>query len=555
MRKINLLLAAGMSNLCVNFPNAAVIAAMLQPAVNSSEQNEVQPSASVTSPLIAQNFPEAISQQQTEPSDAIENQLTSVSHLADVQPTDWAFQALQSLIERYGVIAGYRDSTYRGNRAISRYEFAAGLNAVLNRVNEIIVSGLSGQVFREDLVTLERLQREYTAELRTLRGRVDGLEARSAELTANQFSTTTNLTGQVIFAVNRGGFNGDRLVNPTGTEITNDDPNTTALYRTAIDFDTSFFGTDLLKIRLDTGSNGANDNAAGVLEPNFGSVLDFSIKPVRDGEFGLGRLYYSFAPFPDFSITLGPEIVPTDYIDKNRYANLNFQDFSTQALVNNYILFPINYQSSGAVIAWNPNNGSLTLRAMYAAADAANPSSTQANVRGVLPLTNLLYPDSGGDRGLFGDPYQSMVELEYAPSSSFALRLQYSGGNVFDNHFDVLGANFELTLSRQLGIFGRYGYGSFDNTAFGNIKPNYWMAGVAIRDLLVPGAWAGIAAGQPFIDNAVGNATQTNIEAFYNFPISNEIQITPLVQVITNPANQGDNGTIITGTLRTVLSF
>ena len=34
-------------------------------------------------------------------------QVTSVSQLSDVQPTDWAFQALQSLVERYGCIAGY----------------------------------------------------------------------------------------------------------------------------------------------------------------------------------------------------------------------------------------------------------------------------------------------------------------------------------------------------------------------------------------------------------------------------------------------------------------
>jgi len=39
-------------------------------------------------------------------------QITSVSQLSDVQPTDWAFQALQSLVERY-VIAGYPDSSFR----------------------------------------------------------------------------------------------------------------------------------------------------------------------------------------------------------------------------------------------------------------------------------------------------------------------------------------------------------------------------------------------------------------------------------------------------------
>ncbi|MFM9159341.1 MAG: iron uptake porin, partial [Dolichospermum sp.] len=56
------------------------------------------------------------------------SQVTSVSQLSDVQPNDWAFQALQSLVERYGCAAGYPNNTYRGNRALSRYEFAAGLN-------------------------------------------------------------------------------------------------------------------------------------------------------------------------------------------------------------------------------------------------------------------------------------------------------------------------------------------------------------------------------------------------------------------------------------------
>jgi hypothetical protein len=54
--------------------------------------------------------------------------VTSVSQLTDVRPTDWAFTALQSLVERYGCIAGYPDRTYRGNQATSRYEFASGIN-------------------------------------------------------------------------------------------------------------------------------------------------------------------------------------------------------------------------------------------------------------------------------------------------------------------------------------------------------------------------------------------------------------------------------------------
>ncbi len=77
---------------------------------------------------------------QTQTQEETLEQVTSVSQFSDVQPTDWAFQALQSLVERYGCIAGYPNGTYRGNRALTRYEFAAGLNACLNRVNELIAS-------------------------------------------------------------------------------------------------------------------------------------------------------------------------------------------------------------------------------------------------------------------------------------------------------------------------------------------------------------------------------------------------------------------------------
>jgi len=69
-------------------------------------------------------------------------QVTNVTQLQDVQPRDWAYVALQELVERYGCIAGYPDGTFRGNRALTRYEFAAGLNACLDRVNELCSSNI-----------------------------------------------------------------------------------------------------------------------------------------------------------------------------------------------------------------------------------------------------------------------------------------------------------------------------------------------------------------------------------------------------------------------------
>ncbi|BAY81374.1 S-layer domain protein [Calothrix parasitica NIES-267] len=510
---------------------------------------------------------------QIEESSSGMSQVTNVNQLSDVQPTDWAFQALQSLVERYGCIAGYPNGTFRGNRAMTRYEFAAGLNACLDRVNELIAAATTDVVNKEDLATLQRLQESFAAELATLRGRVDTLEARTAEIEANQFSTTTKLRGQAIFAVNGGGFDGNSIIDANGTTVANDDPNTTMIFRAGIDLDTSFNKTDLLKIRLETGSgilgpngqpDGGRDNAAGFLEPSFGSALDYSINPPTDRDIELSRLYYTFKPSENLAVTIGPNMRASDFLDFNSYAKLSFRDFSTQAFVNNYVLFPIEFPSAGAVIDWKPSKRSpLAVRAAYTATDAANPSD-QGIIIGNAPFINVLYDapnpnipnaPSGGGRGLFGDNYQGVVEVEFSPSRDLALRLQYSGGEVFDNRFDAIGANLEFTLAKKIGIFGRYGYSSYDNTNFGDINPNYWMAGVAFRDLFTRGALAGVAVGQPFIANEVGNSTQTNYEAFYNYPISRNVQITPTLQVIENAANQDANGTIYTGTLRTTFSF
>ena len=162
--------------------------------------------------------------------------VTSVSQLSDVRLTDWAFTALQSLVERYGCIAGYPDRTFRGKQATSRYEFAAGLNACLDKINEIISAGLADKVSKEDLATLQKLQEEFAAELATLRGRVDALDAKTAKLEAQQFSTTTKLSGEAIFSVS-----GATGANTGGT-------NTNIVFnnRVRLNLLTSFSGKDLL---------------------------------------------------------------------------------------------------------------------------------------------------------------------------------------------------------------------------------------------------------------------------------------------------------------------
>merc|ERR1711939_815910 len=130
--------------------------------------------------------------------DALSNsqeQVTSITQFSDVYPTDWAYQALSNLIERYGCVAGYPNGTFRGNRAMTRYEAAALLNACLDRITEITDE-------------LRRLIKEFERELAIIRGRVDGLEARVGELEATQFSTTTKLNGTTHWVVGAAKYHG-----------------------------------------------------------------------------------------------------------------------------------------------------------------------------------------------------------------------------------------------------------------------------------------------------------------------------------------------------------
>ena len=119
---------------------------------------------------------------------ASSEQVTSITQFSDVKPTDWAYQALSNLIERYGCVAGYPNGTFKGGQAMTRFEAAALLNACLDRVTEITDE-------------LRRLMKEFEKELAITKARVDGLEAKVGELQATQFSTTTKLTGQVRFVM------------------------------------------------------------------------------------------------------------------------------------------------------------------------------------------------------------------------------------------------------------------------------------------------------------------------------------------------------------------
>ncbi|MGB3535288.1 MAG: iron uptake porin [Microcoleaceae cyanobacterium] len=489
-------------------------------------------------------------------------QVTSVSQLSDVQPTDWAFQALQSLVERYGCIAGYPDGTYKGNRALTRYEFAAGVNACLERVNELINAASAELVRREDLAILQRLMEEFAAELAALRGRVTVLEARTAELEANQFSTTTKLTGDAVF-IAADTFGPRPRFNAAGeTNVEeDDDPTQTMLgYRLRLYFETSFTGKDRLLTSLL--ASDVTDLTGGSLTNTLATQL--SVDDGVTGGLELDDLFYVFPVFDG-----NGEV----YIGANSLGLDDVQD----------ALSPISSETSGVISAsgrYNPTT--------FRGPEGSGLAFKYA-ISNELQL-NLSYLASNGSDandgfGLFNGANNTSVQLMFFPTDTIGLGVAYnrryfngddvfvSGGTgsfiankPFGNNAttsDNVGFQFNWEILDNFQLGGWFGatwaaqkQGGDENATILN-----WAVTFAFPDLLKEGDTVGVVVEVPpkLVSHSIGaledESTSLHIEGFYQFPLSDNINITPGFFVVTNPDHNDKNDTIIVGVIRTTFQF
>ncbi|MEG5140186.1 MULTISPECIES: iron uptake porin [unclassified Microcoleus] len=519
-----------------------------------------------------------------------QGQVTSVSQLSDVRPTDWAFQALQSLVERYGCIAGYPDGTFRGNRAMTRYEFAAGLNACLDKVNELIKAGTTNLATKDDLAALQRLQEEFAAELATLRGRVDALESRTSELEANQFSTTTKLTGEAIFALSDDFGGNAGLFGRDNRRFGSDNNQAVFQQRVRLNLNTSFTGRDLLLTRLDVG-NGQNFNLGATAE----GTQTWNVVNRTDNVFNLGSLLYKFPASNRLNVTIeAANGIWNDFIPT---VNPYFEDFdggngSLSAFGQSN---PIYRLGGGAGLGFDYAFGGRGLLG-----GVFGPTSLSF---GYL-ASNAASPAKGG--GLFNGDYAAMGQLTFTPGRNLQVALTYnhgyfSRGNFgFDNGlgngdgklggftgtgvansinglsegFDGFrsqkvvsnsyGAEASFRLSPRFILGGWAGLTNARIIGVGDARIWNYAATLALPDLGKEGNLLGFVVGrEPYLDKleAPGNLrnfnndTSWHFEGFYKFKLSDNIAVTPGVIWITNPNQDRSNDDIIIGTLRTTFTF
>lgn len=491
-------------------------------------------------------------------------QVTSVSQLRDVQPTDWAFQALQSLVERYGCIEGYPDQTYRGNRAMTRYEFAAGLNSCLDRIQELIAALPQG-VNKEDLEKLRRLQEEFASELANLRGRVDALEARVNKVESQQFSTTTKLAVEVI-----------TYVSDAFGERADDVNQTTLSHRTRIDFNTSFTGKDRLRTRLqatnlrpiDTGAIfGAN--SADLPAGQTGETRFVPSTLSGNNEVTLNQLQYRFPVGDRLTFYLDAASTDPTYVTDTISP---FVDTATGALSNfgqvNPVYFPIGNQAGVGANFVITKGLSLDLAYLGESGSSNQPSLGFFNA-GYSALAQLVY---SGERLKFGLLYLNSYSPEFGVDTlagSNAAKV-IGAGPVIGNNYGFQ-ANYRFSPAFELG--GWVGYTAARSRGIkGDASILNYAVTLAFPDLGKKGNYGGFVFGmQPkLIDTsnaafaaAIGlpdgrrsdRDTGFHIEAFYRIQLNDYISITPGVLWLTAPNHDARNPDAIIGVIRTSFVF
>jgi len=512
-----------------------------------------------------------------------EEQVTSITQFSDVKPTDWAYQALSNLIERYGCVAGYPNGTYKGGQAMTRYEAAALLNACLDRVTEVTDE-------------VKRLVKEFEKELAVLKGRVDSMEAKVGELEATQFSTTTKLKGIATFVLGANNFFGS-----SGLVTTNKASYgaTTFNYDVRLNFDTSFTGKDLLRTTLRGGNFlGTNGSAYG----NGLSSLEAAFEqPAGENIIGVNRLFYNFPFGSELSFAAGPLVRVDDAGMLGMWPSLypadTVLDFFTYA--GSPGAYNLTALGGGAGVVYSPKGiKGLTISQNYVSANGQAFGSTVGaqtgnagsgdpsnggmftSGSGSAAVTQVAYagdkaPLIGGSYGLaFAYTYSQNLSLPTGTPS--AITISESGTDTYSsaNNLGLSGywkpekANLIPSISWGLGV-GSYNLNLTTPSPTKGTVLSTWYTGLQWDDAFIKGNALGMGVGQaPYIakNGQPGGGTPNDSnymwEWWYKFQVTDNISITPAIYYISNYDGANGVGTaakttdnLFGGLLKTTFKF
>jgi len=420
------------------------------------------------------------------------DQVTSVTQFSDVYPTDWAYQALSNLVEQYGCVAGYPNGTFRGNRAMTRYEAAALLNACLDRITEV-TDEVKGLVM------------EFEKELAIIRGRVDGLEARVGELESTQFSTTTKLKGYTAWVSGAAeGFDGD------------EGEGFTVNYDFKLILKTSFTGKDMLTSVLRAGNFGGSVWDEGLTFVETAMSSGNSVK--------IGRLFYTFPVGESLTVTAGP-VVRTD--DPGMYAG--YATFYPSDLLLDFFTYggawaTNNLAGTGAGVGaiYEFGDSGFKLSGNYVAMDGSS-TGIGRDETGSTSSWQLFYEGEvleGSFLAQAGYAYAQNVGLTIGTNKAGAMAGDSRHGYSLAAAWQPADAGFIPSVS---------GGWSMSDPDDSDEEIHGWYVGLEWSDVFVEGNSFGTAIGQaPKVDDDYNKIW----EIFYKFAVTDNITVTPTYFII-----------------------
>ena len=462
------------------------------------------------------------------------NQVTSVNQFSDLRPSDWAYQALSNLVEKYGCVAGYPDGTYKGGQAMTRYEAAALLNACLDRVTEVTDE-------------LQRLMDEFKKELAVLKGRVDGLEAKVGTLEAQQFSTTTKLSGLATFVIGGIDYSGggkNKIIDYKGDAV-RAPSNVTFNYDVQLTFDTSFTGKDLLRTNLRAGNFGTS--VFGGEPHSLGNSAEPEVAFEEDAGpniVGIDKLFYQFPIGSQFTATIGarvgqedmlalwPSVYPADTI-----LNLFTVNGAPAAYSKNL--------GAGAGLWWQNNGWSVSANYVSALGsdstkgifteDAGATASVQLGYQqeqwGIAAIWTYIQPDTQFVPGTTPLVHGAVDHTAGAETNAFGLSA----------FWQPMTSGWLPSVSIGWGI---------NNTSYSTSRPagslrqsQSWMAGLQWTDVFMKGNDFGFAVGSAvFATSLTGGVSPDDgnlaWEWWYKFQVTDNITITPALFYLSRPMGQ-----------------
>ncbi len=474
-------------------------------------------------------------------------QVTSITQFSDVYPTDWAYQALSNLIERYGCVAGYPNGTYRGNRAMTRFEAAALLNACLDRVTEVTDE-------------LKRLMKEFEKELAILKGRVDGLEARVGELEATQFSTTTKLKGVATFVIGANSFGGTKDL---ADQFNSVNGATTFNYDLQLQIETSFTGKDLLLTVLRAGDfqesafNGA---------PTGLSTLETAFQePSGINSVGIDKLFYQFPVADSFTFTVGAVVGQEDMLAvwPSAYPSDSVLDVLT---LNGSPAAYNKNKGVGGGVSWSTDYG-FSLSANYVAANGSDGNPTSGGLATKNSASSgtlqIAYQSENWNIAAIYTGVQDTANVIGSFGTAFNEAL--SSPNAWMNAWGI-GGSWQPQESGWIpSISAGYGYNTLEANKDTEITASQsWTVALEWSDVVLKGNNAGMAVGQSiFAANLKSEFTPSDgnyvWEWWYQFQVGDNISVTPALFYLSRPLGQltpTDNTfTQLGGLLKTTFKF